>query len=108
LSLTIAQAEVRERKNLLRLNNTLKGTSIYMIATKQRFAFFLKRLIVLSLFALPSFAAMAQDPGEPCDSPDPITSDCTVPLDSWVIVLVAVAFCYGIYRLHKKQKALSA
>jgi hypothetical protein len=56
-----------------------------------------------------TFAARAQ-PGDPGDddcgtSPD---DECYVPLDTWVFVLVAIAFIYGMYYLHKKQKSLSA
>jgi hypothetical protein len=43
----------------------------------------------------------------PCDGTDN-DDGCPVPLDTWVLALVAIAFIYGIYRLHKKQKALSA
>ena len=42
--------------------------------------------------------------GDP-DNPGYDPNGC--PLDTWVYVLVGIAFIYAIYRLHQKQKNLS-
>lgn len=64
--------------------------------------------VLFVLFTLNTYALVDPgDPGEPCDSPDPITGDCQLPLDNWVYVLVFAAVIYGVYKLHQKQKALT-
>jgi hypothetical protein len=58
----------------------------------------------LGVFLLNTVTVMA-DPGGsdplPCDPDDP-----NCPLDTWVIVLVAVALVTAVVHLHRKQKAL--
>ncbi|TSD67863.1 hypothetical protein FFF34_010880 [Inquilinus sp. KBS0705] len=73
---------------------------------------FKRTLSILLLLLFVSITAFSQDcadgPGLPGDDPDAPTTGCDVPLDTWVYVLVIGAVIYGTYRLHNKQKALSA
>ncbi|MES2060593.1 MAG: hypothetical protein V4456_01650 [Bacteroidota bacterium] len=59
----------------------------------------------LASVILPSIC-FAQD-DTPADGCDPYDG-CAVPLDTWVYVLVIAAVIYGAYRMHQKQKALTA
>ena len=71
--------------------------------------FFRSFLAIMLLVSIPCIA-LAQDdtPGDGCDPyPSEDGTGCTVPLDTWVMLLAIIAVAYGIYRLHKKQKALS-
>jgi hypothetical protein len=43
-------------------------------------------------------------PGEPCGGVDP---DATCPLDSWVVVLAAVAVTATVVHLYRKQRSRS-
>ena len=43
-------------------------------------------------------------PGEPCGGNDP---DSTCPLDTWVIVLAAIAVTTAVVHLYRKQKSRS-
>ena len=62
-------------------------------------------LVLLTTVSMPSIAfAQDETPGDGCDPYD----GCYVPLDTWVFVLVAIAFIYAVYHLHKKQKSFSA
>ncbi|AMR34379.1 hypothetical protein A0256_24445 [Mucilaginibacter sp. PAMC 26640] len=64
----------------------------------------------LTLLLLTSFSAICQCTGDPNDPGVPIDPDdapCSVPLDTWVIILVGIALIYAVYQLHKKQKAFS-
>ncbi|WP_133300212.1 PID-CTERM protein-sorting domain-containing protein [Mucilaginibacter terrenus] len=67
---------------------------------------FITTFIIANALSLAAFAQPV-DPGDgDCGtSPD---DACQVPLDTWVIVLVAAGLIYGIYHLNKKQKALCA
>ena len=55
-------------------------------------AFLLLMLNVMALYA---------QPGEPCGGTDP---DATCPLDTWVIVLAAVAVAFAAFHLARKQR----
>ena len=67
---------------------------------KQRFVVLL--LLTLGLIISPAIS-FAQDPDNPCDGTDPF-SDC--PLDTWVIVLAAIALIGTTIYLHRKQKTV--
>jgi len=43
----------------------------------------------------------AQDPGLPCGGEDP---DATCPLDSWVLILVAITILFAIFRSFYQKK----
>ena len=71
----------------------MKKISIYLFAT-------------LSVVLLNIVTVMADPTGSdplPCDPDDP-----NCPLDTWVIVLAAVALVAAVIHLHRKQKALQA
>jgi hypothetical protein len=67
-----------------------------------------KKLAAFSFFLLTSLSVFAQDcsdgPGLPGDDPDahPVGGN-GCPLDTWVIVLVAVALLFTVWHLHRKQ-----
>ena len=44
-------------------------------------------------------------PGEPCGGQDP---DATCPLDTWVVVLAAVAVTFAVIHLFRKQRSQSS
>nr|WP_294943986.1 hypothetical protein [uncultured Mucilaginibacter sp.] len=73
---------------------------------KNKVRLFFRSVLALMLMLSIPCITLAQDdpPGDGCDPYD----GCSVPLDTWVFVLVAIAFIYGVYHLHKKQKSLSA
>lgn len=66
--------------------------------------------LVLMFLTLATFTVQGQPP-------DPTEGDCNIPagggadepcpLDTWVYVLVIAAIIYGVYKLQKKQQALS-
>lgn len=70
-----------------------------------------RSLVTLILFVLNISMVLAQAPCDevpnPGDVDDPGYNPNGCPLDTWVYVLVGVAFIYAIYRLHQKQKSLS-
>jgi len=64
-----------------------------------------KRVKVFSwalLLLILNTAVLYAQPGEPCGGTDP---DSTCPLDTWVIVLAAIAVIFAVSRLHRKQKS---
>jgi hypothetical protein len=71
-------------------------------------------VLVVATFLLSISTAFAQvtDPEVPCpgdtDDPNYDPNACHLPLDTWVYVLVIAAVIYGAYKLHQKQKALTA
>ena len=62
----------------------------------------LKAIIAICIVSCPSLL-LAQD--LPCGGDDPYA---TCPLDSWVIVLAAVALIFAAVHLYRKQKTVSA
>ena len=56
---------------------------------------------VLLLLILNTAVLYAQ-PGEPCGGTDP---DATCPLDTWVIVLAAVAVIFAVTKLYRLQRS---
>jgi hypothetical protein len=68
-------------------------------------------LVILTFMASISTAFAQVDetpcPGDPSDEGyDP--NACHLPLDTWVFVLVIAAVIFGAYKLHQKQKSLTA
>jgi hypothetical protein len=59
-------------------------------------------LLMLSLIPMITFGQV--DP--PADGCDPYDG-CTLPLDTWVFVLVIAAIIFGVHKLQQKQKALT-
>jgi hypothetical protein len=74
----------------------------------------IKRALIIILTFLISistaFAQISTDPipcsGDP-DDPGYDPNGCSLPLDTWVCVLVIAAVIFGAYKLHQKQKALT-
>ncbi|WP_374949149.1 hypothetical protein [Mucilaginibacter sp.] len=62
---------------------------------------------IIVLTVLFNIHAIAQDcdegPTLPGDNPD-VGNPCSVPLDTWVYILVFAAIIFGVYQLHKKDK----
>jgi len=65
-----------------------------------RIKIFLGALLLLMLNTIFLYA----QPGEPCGGVDP---DATCPLDTWVVVLAAVAVTAAVIHLSRKQKSRS-
>lgn len=69
-------------------------------------------VLVILTFVLSIGTAFGQTEQVPCpgdpDDPDYSPYGCYLPLDTWVYVLVIAAVIFGAYKLHQKQKALTA
>jgi hypothetical protein len=69
-------------------------------------------ILVILTFMLSISTAFAQSDETPCpgdpDDPNYDPNACHLPLDTWVYVLVIAAVIFGAYKLHQKQKALTA
>jgi len=65
---------------------------------------FVCKVICVLSFVLTPAISKAQD--LPCDGLDPYDTNC--PLDTWVILLVAVAGVFAAFHLYRKQKNLQA
>ncbi|PLW90995.1 hypothetical protein [Mucilaginibacter sp.] len=62
--------------------------------------------LLITVFFLNIVTAFADDPTPCTGDPDDQNYDpnaCNLPLDTWVYILVAVALCYGAYKLYKKH-----
>jgi hypothetical protein len=66
-----------------------------------------RKTIIMLIFLMLNVTIALADPTLPCVGED-IDTPCELPLDTWVCVLVIAALIYGAYRMHQKQKALSA
>ena len=68
--------------------------------------------LILSIITTVANAQIITDPEVPCpggpDDPGWTEDGCHLPLDNWVYILVIAAVIFGAYKLHQKQKALTA
>jgi hypothetical protein len=64
-----------------------------------RVKIFLGSLLLLIL----NTAVLYAQPGEPCGGTDP---DATCPLDTWILVLAAIAIIFAAVHLSRKQGSL--
>jgi len=56
------------------------------------------------LLLILSTAVLYAQPGEPCGGTDP---DATCPLDTWVLVLAAIAVIFAVTRLYRGQRIVN-
>ena len=58
-------------------------------------------LATVSILLTDAVTLRAQDPGLPCDGEDP---DASCPLDSWVLILVAMTIVFAVFlSLYRKK-----